>query len=178
MQRAEFSQWRLVQLMSLCLLTLSPSSVSPLRLCVNRLSVWPQHHLEHADVPAEHPTGHLLHPHPGLPHLRLRPSRQLQLHQHWPQHRHSQRHHRSVEFRRLSCSHSLGHPTFWTPVVFLFSSVLLVPGLSSLHCSSISLPAQRAWESSAYFLCEKYICFQKCTTCFLSEWHSESIMAL
>lgn len=78
----------------------------PIRLRVNRLGVWPQHHLEHADVPAEHTTGHLLHPHPGLPHLRLRPGGQLQLHQHRPQHRHSQRHHRSVVLLHLSRSHS------------------------------------------------------------------------
>lgn len=79
----------------------------PIRLRVNRLGVWPQHHLEHADVPAEHTTGHLLHPHPGLPHLRLRPGGQLQLHQHRPQHRHSQRHHWSVVLLHLSRSHSL-----------------------------------------------------------------------
>lgn len=93
-----------------CLLTasLSPSPVRPTRLRVDRLSVWPQHHLEHADVPAEHSTGHLLHPHPGLPHLRLCPGGQLQLHQHRPQHRHSQCHHRSVVLLHLSCSHSLG----------------------------------------------------------------------
>lgn len=63
------------------------------RLCVDRLSVWPQHHFKHADIPAEHPTGHLVHPHPGLPHLCLRPSCQLQLHQHWHQHWYSQCHH-------------------------------------------------------------------------------------
>lgn len=77
-----------------------------IRLCVDRLSVWPQHHLKHADVPAQHPTGYLLHPHPGLPHLRLCPSGQLQLHQHRHQHRHSQCHHRSAALLHLSCDHS------------------------------------------------------------------------
>lgn len=52
------------------------------RLCVDRFSVWPQHHAEHADVSTEHPTGHLLHPHTGLPHLCLCSCGQLQLHQH------------------------------------------------------------------------------------------------
>jgi len=62
-------------LVSLSLSTpLLPVSVGlPLRLCVDRLCVWPEHHLEHADVAAQHPTGHVLHPHPGFPHLRLSP---------------------------------------------------------------------------------------------------------
>lgn len=74
----------------------SPSSVLSIRLGVNRLRVWPQHHPDHADIPTKHPPGHLLHTHPGFPHLSLCPSCQLQLHQHRHQHRHPQRHHWSA----------------------------------------------------------------------------------
>lgn len=104
-----------------------PSSVHPIRLCVDRLSVWPQHHLEHADVPAEHPTGHLLHPHPGLPHLRLRPGGQLQLHQHRTQHRPSQHHQWSVVLIHLSCSHFLGFAC-----IYLFGFILFDESLNKV----------------------------------------------
>lgn len=51
---------------------LDSNSDDPSRLCrfgINRFSVRSQHHTQHADVTAEHSSGHILHAHPGVSHL-------------------------------------------------------------------------------------------------------------
>lgn len=55
-----------------------------IRFRVNGFGVRPQHHAQHADVAAEHPSGYVLHTHPGVPHL----SHGAGQHQHYRTHRH------------------------------------------------------------------------------------------
>lgn len=92
------------------------------RLRVNGFGVWPQHHTQHADVAAEHASGHVVHAHPGVPHLghgsgqheHIRAHRhQLQPHQ--PRYRASNSTH-SVRLENLRC-HFLSKST-----IFFFSS--------------------------------------------------------
>lgn len=60
------------------------------RFCVNGFSVWSQHHTQHANIAAEHTSGHVVHTHPGVPHL----SHGAGQHQHFRAHRHQLQSHK------------------------------------------------------------------------------------
>lgn len=62
--------WRTQRVNKVALNLSSSLSLCPLcRLCFNGFSFRPQHHTKHANIAAEHSSGHILHTHPGVPHL-------------------------------------------------------------------------------------------------------------
>lgn len=114
--------WRVLQL---------TAGLSP-RLRVHGLSVWPQHHAQHANVAAEHASGHVLHAHLGVPHV----GHGAGQHQHFGAHRHQLQPHkpgcvRERRNRKRPVEPQTREPRFIVVVVVVVLQTDLMPWASS-----------------------------------------------